>query len=134
MARLINLATPEIGVTHGMELSFYAPCDCTEVTGVSLDGATYALVDASGNALTSCSGYFAKNAMLSVIIDTVNKRATLLNPRVNTYTKSLGTPDDSPSATGNTVWSRVKQLEDDIETMFGAYVTDMANLIGGDAL
>lgn len=118
MARLINLSTPNSGVTTGMELSFVAPCDCSDVTGISLDGATYTLVDTSGNSLTSCSGYFAKGAILTVVIDTANKKATLLNPRVNTYTKSLGTPDDVASANGTTVWARVKQIEEDLPLKF----------------
>lgn len=110
MARLITLSTPESGVTDGMELSFRAPCDCTSVTGISLDGVEYAIVDTSGEALTSCSNYFAKNSILTVIIDTVNKKATLLNPRVNTYTKSLGSPEDEASASGSTVWAKLKHL------------------------
>lgn len=111
MARIINLATPDNGVTNGMELSFRAPCDCSDVTGVNLEGVTYTLVDASGESLSGCSKYFVKDAILTVIIDTVNHKANLLNPRVNTYTKTLGTPEDEASATGTTVWARVKQLE-----------------------
>ena len=130
MARLINLATPEGGVVNGMQLSFYAPCDCTDVTGVSLNSETYTLVDASGNTLTGCSTYFVKNATLSVIIDTINKKATLLNPRVNTYTKTLGTPNDTADGNGTTAWARIKN----IEASLGAYVLTMANLIGGEAL
>ena len=114
MARLINLSTPESGVTDGMELSFRAPCNCADANGISLDGVTYDLVDASGNSLTSCSGYFVKDAILTVIIDTVNGKATLLNPNVNNYTKTLGTPDDTASASGGTLWSRVKQIIADL--------------------
>lgn len=134
MARLINLSTPDVGVTDGMELSFRAPCDCSDVTGVNLDGATYTLVDASGESLTGCSKYFVKDAILTVIIDTVNKKATLLNPRVNTYTKTLGTPNDEPSASAHSAWARIKQLEGDLVSILGNYVVDVANLIGGEAL
>lgn len=114
MAKLINLSTPDSGIANGMELSFRAPCDCSDVTGVTLAGVEYALVDASGESLSGCSKYFVKNAVLTVIIDTENKKATLLNPRVNTYTKTLGTPDDTASASGSTLWARVKQLIADI--------------------
>lgn len=114
MARVINLATPDCGVSDGMELSFRAPCGCSDVTGIKLDGVTYALVDASGGALTGCSGYFDKDAILTVIIDMTKSKATLLNPRVNTYTKTLGTSEDTPSADGS-VWSRVKKLQSDVE-------------------
>ncbi len=114
MAKLINLSTPDSGVTNGMELSFRAPCDCSDVTGVTLEGVNYTLVDASGESLSGCSKYFVKDAILTVIIDTANKKATLLNPRVNTYTKTLGTPEDTASASGGTVWSRVKQVESDV--------------------
>ena len=116
MARHITLTTPEWGVTDGMELSFRAPCDCSDVTGISLAGNIYDIVDASGNTLTSCSRYFTKDAILTVVIDTSKHTATLLNPRVNTYTKSLGTSEDNPSSNGTTVWARVKQLEHDLAT------------------
>lgn len=114
MARVINLATPDFGVTDGMELSFRAPCDSTDVTGITLDGVNYDLVDASGASLTSCSTYFAEGSMVTVIIDTSNRKASVLNPRVNTYTKSLGTPNDTASSSGTTVWARVKQIEGDM--------------------
>lgn len=117
MARLINLSTPEGGVNCGMELSFYAPCDSDEVNGISLAGETYDLVDANGNSLCGCSNSFESNAMITVIIDTVGKKAHLLNPCVNSYTKSLGTPNDTASAEGTTVWARVKQSESEIETL-----------------
>lgn len=134
MARLINLSTPEAGITDGMELSFRAPCNCSDVTGVKLDNVEYALVDASGESLSGCSGYFVQNAVLTVIIDTVNKKATLLNPRVNTYTKTLGTPNDSPSSSAHSAWARIRALEGDLVSIIGNYVTDVANLIGGEAL
>lgn len=110
MAKLINLTTPEFGVSNGMELSFRAPCDCSNVTGVSLDGVTYNLVDASGVSLEGCSTYFKKDAILTVIINTTDGTATLLNPLVNNYTKTLGTASDTPNSNGTTVWSRVKYL------------------------
>jgi hypothetical protein len=81
-----------------------------------LNNQKYTLVDTSGESLSSCSDYFVKDAILTVIIDTVNMKATLLNPRVNTYTKTLGTPNDSPDLINrnNTVWARVKRVEEDI--------------------
>ena len=123
MAKLINLEAPASGVINGMELSFYAPCDCSNVTGITLEGKTYQLVDASGTSLSGCSKYFTKGATLSVIIDTVNAKATLLNPRVNTYTKTLGTPDDTASASANTVWARVKDLANNVTTLKTTQVT-----------
>lgn len=114
MSRIITLSTPESGITNGMELSFRAPCDCTDVTGISLNGLTYALVDASGNKLTTCSGYFNKDSLLTVIIDTDNKKASLLNPLVNTYTQSLGSPKDLASKNAPTVWARVKEIENSL--------------------
>lgn len=117
MAKLINLSTPDIGVTDGMELSFRAPCDCSDVTGVTLDGVTYTLVDASGESLSGCSKYFVKNAVLTVIIDMVNKKANLLNPRVNTHTKSLGTANDTGNLDGSTVWAVAKQSATEIKNI-----------------
>jgi hypothetical protein len=115
MARYIELSTPDSGITQGMELSFRAPCNCSEALGIKLDGQNYSLVDASGSSLQHCSGYFTSGAILTVIIDTVNFKATLLNPRVNTYTQSLGTEEDEASPDGKTVWARVKNAEDRID-------------------
>lgn len=114
MARNINLSTPEAGVSNGMELSFRAPCECSEVIGITLDGVTYDLVDGLGNSLRSCATTFKKDAILTVVIDTDNKKATLLNPYVTTYTQTLGYPSDTASSTANTVWARVKQVENDV--------------------
>ena len=110
MANYINLETPASGVTNGMELSFRAPCNCDLVDGIRLEGQNYQIVDASGNSLTSCSKYFAEGAILTVIIDTSKRTATLLNPNVNNYTKTLGTAEDTPNEYGETVWARVKGL------------------------
>ena len=142
MTGYINLETPACGVTQGMELSFRAPCGCSDVSGISLDNQFYSIVDASGSPLTGCSGYFEAGAILTVIIDVTNRTATLLNPRVNTYTQSLGTENDEPSPTAKTVWARVKNAEQkmtEVEEltkaiqrpkMYGNYKTMVNSLTG----
>ena len=117
MAKLINLSTPECGINDGLQISFRAPFDCSDVTGVTIDGVTYALVDASGESLSGSSKCFAKNAILTVIIDTINKKANLLNPRVNTHTKTLGTPEDTGDLDGSTVWAVAKQSAVEIKNI-----------------
>ena len=107
----ITLTTPDGGVQHGMQLTFTAPRNSDGVTGILLNNEEYQLVDSNGVALSSVGEVFSQGAMVSVIIDAVNKKATLLNPGSNGYTKTLGHPSDTADKSGLTVWSRVKSVE-----------------------
>lgn len=78
----------------GMEVKFKAPCDCTNVTDLTLhhpdnDGATgtksVVLVDAHGNRLRGVGNLFLKGAYVKVLIDTTNGLAYIQNSDTNGY-------------------------------------------------
>lgn len=73
---------------HGEEITIQTPCNCSEVTGVKINNVEFPFYDAAGNNLMSATGLFAKNSLIRVMIDTVNKRAYILNravPRMEIY-------------------------------------------------
>lgn len=64
-------------VVNGKQVTFRAPCDCTGVSGIVIDGTTYMLVDATTEQITGHT--FKKDAMVSVIMDTENNKAFVQN-------------------------------------------------------
>lgn len=66
----------------GQLVTFTAPCDCTEVTdGLVINGNTYTVVDALGNAITGVSAWRG-GAKVTVALDIENRRAFLQNGAV----------------------------------------------------
>lgn len=63
----------------GLQVSFIAPCECNAVTSITIDNVAYNIVDAMGNAVTGKSDVWCSGALVSVLLDTVNHRAFLLN-------------------------------------------------------
>lgn len=63
----------------GMQINFIAPCNCTEIDSITIDGAAYDVVDTLGHSLVGTGCMWAANALVSVLLDTTNKRAFLLN-------------------------------------------------------
>lgn len=80
-------------IIDGMPLSFRAPCNCIEVSGIKvsyLDGENTAFIvfsfaDAHGNDLTGLGNLFAANAMVRVILDPKNAKAYIQNADTNAY-------------------------------------------------
>ena len=81
----VKLTLPglEIPVT-GKQVSFVAPCDCSIVECVQIDGEDYCVVDAMGNQVTGnpTGGVWCKGAKISVILDCESRKAYLLNGNV----------------------------------------------------
>lgn len=88
MTKKIKLTLPigEVPVT-GKQISFVAPCDCSVVECLQIDGVNYCVVDAMGNKVTQQDGggVWDIGAKVSVILDCDytddhgNRRAYLLN-------------------------------------------------------
>lgn len=78
---LINLTLPtgEVAV-QGKQVTFIAPCDSKTCTGLKIDGVSYSLVDAGGFKVEGINNVWEKDATLSVILDTANKKAYVQNP------------------------------------------------------
>ncbi len=64
-------------VVNGKQVTFRAPCDCTDISGIVINGTTYTLVDATTEQITGHT--FKKDAMVSVIMDTENNKAFVQN-------------------------------------------------------
>lgn len=76
----LTLPGLEIPVT-GKQVSFHAPCDCSVVDCLQIDGVDYIVVDAMGNQVTGnpAGGIWSSGAKISVILDVENQKAYLLN-------------------------------------------------------
>lgn len=124
-------------IVSGMPVSFRAPCDCADVTGLKVvyhDGddiytIVYSFADAHGNDLTGLGDLFAEGAMVRAILDPTNAKAYLQNADTNAYLegkfKELGDEVDNvkkttgisrefnikaTNATGDTIMSFNKNL------------------------
>ena len=72
-------------VYDGAPITFRAPCDCTEVEGVSVNSKNFVFKDAHGVALTGIGNLFVKDAVVKVILDVTNSCAYIQNADTNSY-------------------------------------------------
>lgn len=63
----------------GKIVTFTAPCDCTEATGLLIGEDTYDVVDALGNCITGSYLAWRSGAQVSVVLDCENKKAFIQN-------------------------------------------------------
>lgn len=82
----LNLTIPPESVVTGKQVTFKAPCDCTNISvgGITVNGDSYILVDSNGNTVTSYSS-FSEGSIVSVILDCENKKAFIQNSNTNKY-------------------------------------------------
>ena len=66
--------------TTGMQVNFIAPCNCTEAGSITIDDIRYTVVDTLGQPIGGTGCMWAAGALVSVLLDTTNSRAYLLNP------------------------------------------------------
>lgn len=84
-------------IEDGMNLTFKAPCDCTAVTGLKVyypeitdasstsTSKVFTFTDSHNEPLTTVGNLFKQNAYMSVLLDTTNNRAYMLNADTNKY-------------------------------------------------
>ena len=84
-------------IYDGMSLTFKAPCDCTDVSGLvvlaweagenssSYTSYTFQFKDAHGNTLENINDLFSSGVYVKVILDTVNNFAYIQNADTNAY-------------------------------------------------
>lgn len=79
----VTLPGLEIPVT-GKQVTFAAPCDCSVVECIQIDGVDYCVVDALGNQVTGnpTGGVWGAGAKVSVILDVEDRKAYLLNGNI----------------------------------------------------
>lgn len=89
-------------LTYGKLVSFEAPCACTNVDGIQINGTDYALVDALGNSFAKTPA-FKEGLLVTVAIDNVNYKALLQNPSIVATAKTISeTLPVSKGGTGKT--------------------------------
>jgi hypothetical protein len=80
-------------IIDGMPLSFRAPCNCNDVTGLKVIYhvgedtffVVFSFADAHGNNLKGLTNLFAAGAMVRVVLDTANAKAFIQNADTNAY-------------------------------------------------
>ena len=89
--------TLDYPINDGMSLTFKAPCDCTEVTGLiiyypnltendsSLTYSTFTFKDAHGNNLENIGNLFTTGVYVKVVLDVTNNYAYIQNADTNGY-------------------------------------------------
>lgn len=87
-------------IVDGESVTFKAPCDNTEVTGIKVyykveteEGSTdanktFTFRDAHGSALTTIGNLFKEGAYVVVLLDTTNNYAFIQNADTNAYLES----------------------------------------------
>ena len=93
-------------VVDGESVTFKAPCDCTEVTGIKVyykveteEGSTdanktFTFRDAHCEALTNIGNLFKEGAYITVLLDTTNNYAFIQNADTNKYTEGFARVTD----------------------------------------
>ena len=96
----------------GKIVTFKAPCDCTEATGLVIGEDTYDVVDALGNCITGSYLAWRSGALVSVALDVDDKKAFLQSgivdsgggggsgSGVSVYTATIGTSWTEDEDTG----------------------------------
>lgn len=79
----------EFTIQNGTEVSFTAPCDCSEVTGLKVyhqgGSKEFAFTDSHGNVLHEIGNVFAAGAVVKVILDVSKGHAYIQNADTNAY-------------------------------------------------
>lgn len=115
-------------LSEGLEVLFYAPCDCSEVTGLKVyytDPITleetctpFTFCDAKGNDLGNLDNLFAKDACVKVILSVVESRAYIQNAVTNSYLEEkfekldakIAVSDTAPEVTSG-LWADTSSSE-----------------------
>lgn len=74
-----------VPVVNGKQISFIAPCCALDAECMVLDGVEYAVVDAAGATLAGSVSAWEKDAVVSVILDTIEHKAYVQNANTNAY-------------------------------------------------
>ena len=77
------------GIANGSEVSFTAPCSCSEIDGLKVyhpgGSKDFVFKDAHGNELTGLGNLFAKDSIVKVLLDVAGGFAYIQNADTNAY-------------------------------------------------
>ena len=74
----LNLPS-SVKVETDLQVNFKAPCDCSAIAGLIINGEVYDVVDALGNCVIGKGGAWATGALVGVVLDVEEKKAYLLS-------------------------------------------------------
>lgn len=74
----VTLPPGEIPV-EGKQVSFKAPCPCSEVEAIQIDGVNYTVCDALGVCVTGIGGVWDVGSIVSVILSVEQQKAYIQN-------------------------------------------------------
>lgn len=74
----VTLPPGEIPV-EGKQVSFKAPCPCSEVEAIQIDGVNYTICDALGKCVTGIGGVWDVGSVVSVILSVEQQKAYIQN-------------------------------------------------------
>lgn len=88
----VTLPPGEIPV-EGKQVSFKAPCPCSEVEAIQIDGVNYTICDSLGVCVTGIGGVWDVGSVVSVILSVEQQKAYIQNPagRSLIYTATVTT-------------------------------------------
>ena len=109
----IKLTLPRFELpANGKHVTFQAPCDCSDVECIQIDGVDYTVVDSLGNVVTGdpAGGTWNSGATVSVILNVDDRKAYILNG--STSLMMVGTTDptsETVATLGKQYWNSAKQ-------------------------
>lgn len=112
---MANLIIQENGVerttpaVHGEDLTIVAPCDCSAVEGVQINGVAFPFYDTLGNVLSS--RLFAEGSLIRVMIDVTNGRALILNAPYKPKKTTIHLPAAAWVDNGNDIFTQNVTIE-----------------------
>lgn len=75
----IKLTLPGLEIpVNGKQVTFEAPCDCTSVECIQIDGVDYAVCDSLDNEITG-RGIWCSGASVTVVLNVEKRKAYVLN-------------------------------------------------------
>ena len=88
----IKLTLPGLEIpVDGKQVTFTAPCPCSAVDGIQIDGVDYDIVDSAGNVVPFGRDVWREGAVLTVVLDVTNRKAYLQNQNAYTTYETLTT-------------------------------------------
>lgn len=122
-------------IIDGMPLSFRAPCNCNDVTGLKVIYhvgedtffVVFSFADAHGNNLKDLTNLFAAGAMVRVVLDTANAKAFIQNADTNAYLEGKFSEAMNAAAAAKNVADAAKTAAGSAQTSANAANTAAGN-------
>lgn len=132
----IKLTLPGLEIpTNGKQVTFVAPCSCLETEALQIDGVDYTVVDSFCKCVTGVGGRWVAGAVVSVILDTENRRAYLQNDTSGVSAKVTEAYGLEAEATVDDAFCKVPELIARVGDIKHSVRTDLDNkwaLCNGD--